>query len=910
MPTLALLDASNYLYRAFYAIRGLTGPGGRPTNAVYGFLNMWRKYEATRKPDAVAVAFDRYEKTFREEMDASYKAQRQAMPDDLVPQIDDAKRLCRLLGLAVVEEAGYEADDLIGSIAVAASGAGMRVEIASADKDLFQLVKDGAVGVWHPVQERLLDEAGVTDFFGVPPARVVDVLALMGDSSDNIPGVRGIGEKTAKELVAAFGSLDDVYARLSEVKGKRRETLASGREDAFRSRALATVRCDRPLPASPENLLEHFRIRPLTEEAVGKLATFYEELGFAKLRKELLESRKDAPAKAAAPAAPATLSLFDEEAAPEGAREAIRWEASSSGLAALVAAAQKAGRAAVHVECGPGSPWPAPPLAAVVAIPGDRTAAFALDEAGTRALAALFRDVPLVAHDAKRLFLAADALSIAPPARVLDSMLASYVVSPGLHAHDLAGDARGILNLPPEAVPPLKELAAGEPVTIGMLASEAGRRWLAPRARLPLALVQALAPRLAVGSPLERVLEDIEMPLVPVLARMEIAGVAVDRGVLAAMSKEFDARLAALEEKTHEAAGEPFNIGSPPQLGRILFEKLGYPAVKKTAKTKTFSTGSEVLEELAALSSGPVPGLVLEWREISKLKGTYVDALPSAIAGDGRIHTRYDQAVAATGRLSSNAPNLQNIPVRTEAGRAIRRAFVAPPGKLLVAADYSQIELRLLAHLSGDEALLETFRRGEDIHRATAAKIFSIEQEAVTTSQRRSAKTINFGVLYGMGPFALAAQLGVPRAEAKDFITAYFERFPRIRACLDSILEKARATGGTETIFGRVRPIPGLHDRNHNVRANAERMAMNAPFQGSAADLIKKAMINLDVALAREIPEARLLLSVHDELVLECPEALSGKTGALAKATMEGAAALAVPLTVEVGQGRNWAEAK
>ena len=308
MATLALLDASNYLYRAFYAIRGLTGPGGRPTNAVYGFLNMWRKYREVRKPDAVAVAFDRHEKTFREEMDATYKAQRQAMPDDLVPQIEDAKRLCRLLGLAVVEEAGYEADDLIGSIAVAASGAGVRVEIASADKDLFQLVKDDTVVVWHPMQERLLDEAGVAEFFGVPPARVVDVLALMGDSSDNIPGVRGIGEKTAKELIGTFGSLDDVYARLDEVKGKRKETLASGREDAFRSKTLATVRCDRPLPAAPENLLEHFRIRPLTDEAVRELAAFYEELGFAKLRKDLLESRPGAPAKPAAPATPSTLS--------------------------------------------------------------------------------------------------------------------------------------------------------------------------------------------------------------------------------------------------------------------------------------------------------------------------------------------------------------------------------------------------------------------------------------------------------------------------------------------------------------------------------------------------------------------------------------------------------------------------
>ncbi|MFI5120676.1 MAG: DNA polymerase I [Thermoanaerobaculia bacterium] len=912
MATLALLDASNYLYRAFYAIRGLTGPGGRPTNAVYGFLNMWRKYREVRKPEAVAVAFDRYEKTFREEMDATYKAQRQAMPDDLVPQIEDAKRLCRLLGLAVVEEAGYEADDLIGSIAVAAASSGMRAEICSADKDLFQLVKDPDVVVWHPSKEVLLDEKGVLQFFGVTPSQVVDVLALMGDSSDNIPGVKGVGEKTAKELIGTFGSLDAIYARLEEVKGKRKELLDAGREEAYRSRTLATVRCDRPLPAPAAELLEHFRIRPLDPSAVQDLAAFYDEMGFSKVKKELLESAlpTKGPAGSAASSEPATLSLFEESPSSNANHESVRWIADGAGLAALVESAIRTGSAAVHVECGPGCPWPAPPLAAVVAFPGGETAAFALDEAGTRALGDLFARVPLVAHDAKRLFLAADALRIAPPARFSDSMLASYVVSPGLHAHDLGGDARAILDLPPEAVPPLKELTGGNAATLDALASEAGRRWLAPRARLPLALMDALLPRLAEGSPLASVLEEIELPLVPVLARMEIAGVAVDRGVLAVLSKEFDERLAALEQKIHEGAGEPFNIGSPPQLGRILFEKLGYPAVKKTAKTKTWATGSDVLEELAALSSGPVPGLVLEWREISKLKGTYVDALPGAIAKDGRIHTRYDQAVAATGRLSSNAPNLQNIPVRSEAGLAIRRAFVAAPGCVLVAADYSQVELRLLAHLSGDEALLETFRRGEDVHRATAAKIFSIAPEAVTASQRRGAKTINFGVLYGMGPFALAAQLGVPRAEAKAFIAAYFDGFPRIRACLDAILEKARATGGTETIFGRVRPIPGLHDRNHNVRANAERMAMNAPFQGSAADLIKKAMINLDAALQSDIPEARLLLQVHDELVLECPEALAPRTAALAKETMEGAAKLRVPLTVAVGTGRNWAEAK
>ena len=390
---------------------------------------------------------------------------------------------------------------------------------------------------------------------------------------------------------------------------------------------------------------------------------------------------------------------------------------------------------------------------------------------------------------------------------------------------------------------------------------------------------------------------------------MERAGVLVDPSALSDLSVDLGARLSALEKEIHAAAGEAFNVGSPPQLGRILFEKLGYPVLKKTAKTKSYATGSEVLEELSLKGFGPLPGLVLEWRELSKLKGTYVDALPKHVAKDGRIHTRFDQAVAATGRLSSNDPNLQNIPVRTEAGRAIRKAFVAPPGRLLVAADYSQVELRLLAHLSGDAALIETFRRGEDIHRATAAKVFGIHPGLVSPDQRRGAKTINFGILYGMGPFALAGQLGVPQGEAKAFIAAYFQQFPSIRACLDRILSQARETGATETIFGRLRPIPGIADRNHAVRANAERMAMNAPFQGSAADLVKKAMVALDARLA-EVPSARMLLQVHDELVLECDAGDADRVAALARETMEGVASLAVPLTVDTASGADWAAAK
>ncbi|KAA0254003.1 MAG: DNA polymerase I [Acidobacteria bacterium] len=911
-PTLALLDASGYLYRAFHAIRGLTGPSGRPTNATFGFATMLQKLLRDRKPDAVAVVFDRPERTFRHEMDPTYKATRQAMPDELVPQVTDTKKLCRAMGLRVVEEPGFEADDLIGTLADRAARAGIGVEVVSSDKDLFQLVDGEHVVVWHPVKEVLLDPAGVKEQFGVPPERVVDVLALMGDSADNIPGVAGIGEKGARELVNAYGPLEEVYRHLDEVKGKRREALAAGREDAFRSRELATVRRDAPAPGgeTPDTLLETFRPAPRDAGRVAELASLYEELGFSRLKRELLEEAGAAAPVEAAPA-PAAEAARDGEAG-------VEWAEGGAALAGLASRARAAVRVGLHVECAPGRPFPPEPLAAAVALP-DGVVAVPLAgpgaKAGREALGALLADgrVTVVAHDVKRVFLAASALGLPVPARFEDPMLAAYVEAPGLFAHDLAGDARALLDLPPEKVPTPKDVTgAAQFDSATPLETDAGRTYLAARARLPLALAGALEARLSggAGEAKRRVLDEIELPLVPVLARMEATGVLVDRDVLASLSREFEGRLLDLETRIVEAAGESFNVGSPQQLGRILFEKLGYTATKLTAKTKSYATGSDVLEELAAQGLSPVPGLVLEWREISKLKGTYVDALPQHVAADGRIHTRFDQAVAATGRLSSNDPNLQNIPVRTEAGRAIRRAFVAPPGRLLVSADYSQVELRLLAHLSGDEALVEVFRRGEDIHRATAAKIFGVHPDLVSPDQRRGAKTINFGILYGMGPFALAGQLGVPQSEAKAFIKAYFDRFPKIRACLDGILARARETGGTETIFGRVRPIPGLTDRNHAVRSNAERMAMNAPFQGSAADLIKRAMVGLQGALDASGTSARLLLQVHDELVLECDEADADRVAALAREAMEGAAALAVPLTVEVGRGRNWADAK
>ncbi|MEO6324695.1 MAG: DNA polymerase I, partial [Thermoanaerobaculia bacterium] len=886
LPILALIDASGYLYRAFHAIRGLSGPGGRPTNAVYGFAMMLRKLRADRNPGAMAVCFDRKERTFRHDMDVNYKAQRQAMPDELVPQIEDAKALCRALGLSVVEEPGWEADDLIAALAERASRAGLRVEIASADKDLFQLVEDDRIVIWHPTQERVLNAEGVKEFFGVPPERVVDVLALMGDASDNIPGVAGIGEKGARELVLAFGSLDEIYAHLADVKGKRRDCLVAGRESAFQSRELVKLRRDAPvglIEDGSSGFLARFQVCLPDREA---LALLYDLFGFAKLKRELTEAEQPilqaspsptdspsgssgVPATLATSVAPATLATVLDEPAT--------WLTPDE-LPAFLERARRAGRVGLFVESLPMRPYPPRPLIAAAAFPDADTVVFSVeDPAGRAALEAILTDPELVvvAHDSKRLHLAASLLSIEPTATLEDSMLSSYVVSPGLHAHDLAGDARGVLNRAPDSISSLRDVfgAAGF-ASAADFSSDAALRYLAGRARLPLQIAQALEEKLTTGSgpALRKILRDIELPLVPVLSRMERAGIAVDRAVLAEMSVDFAKRLDTLERAIHQHAGEPFNVGSPTQLGRILFEKLGYPVLKKTTKTKSYATDSDVLGELVSRDLGPLPALVLEWRELSKLKGTYVDALPEHLAEDGRIHTRYDQAVAATGRLSSNDPNLQNIPIRSEAGRLIRRAFVAPEGFVLIAADYSQIELRLLAHLSEDEALVQVFQDGEDIHRATAARIFGIDPLLVSHDQRRGAKTINFGILYGMGPFALAAQLGVPQAEAKLFIKAYFERFPKIRACLDAILQGARESGCTETIFGRLRPIPGLSDRNHAVRANAERMAMNAPFQGAAADLIKRAMVQLDARLRAEEPRARLLLQVHDELVIEAPQ--------------------------------------
>jgi DNA polymerase-1 len=837
MPRLLLVDGHSNLYRAFYGIRaGLSSPDGTPTNATYGFLRMQHKLLRDLEPTHVGVAFDVGEETFRTRLDERYKAQRPPMPEELRVQIPLTQEALKLLGVTVLTEPDVEADDVIGTFAVRAAAAGFEVVIASTDKDLMQLVRDPAITMWHTRLERLLDEKGVAEVFGVPPAKVGEVLSLMGDASDNVPGCPGIGEKGAKELIARWGSIDEIYAHLDEVTPTRaRKALAEHREEVELSRQLVRIRTD---------LDVHEQVGALTRGTIDTagLAEFYRRVGFASLLAEI-EGARAAEAVPAAREIP--LDTLDRMLAASGAAVAVTGD--RLGVATL---------AEVAVVTAP-----APELA--------------------RALAPHLAQ--LWCHDAKALLAYVRDAGASPGGVPRDAMLAGYLLAPG-EGTDLTPLARRFGVAPPAADTPEQ------------------------RARVAAALAPVLAKRLKQEG-LEEVFAALELPLVPVLEAMERHGIRLDLGVLDELSRRLAASLAELEKEIHAEAGGAFNINSPQQLAEVLFERRGLPVLRRTAKTRAPSTDADVLGELAARGHR-LPALLLEYREQAKLKSTYVDALPKQVAGDGRVHTKFNQAVAATGRLSSSDPNLQNIPVRTEMGREVRRAFVAEPGFSLLAADYSQIELRVLAHLSQDPALEAAFAHGEDIHRATAALVFGVAPERVEPEQRRAAKTINFGLIYGMGAHALARELGVSNAEAAKFIAAYFARLPKVRDYLDATKEQARATGKVTTLFGRVRWISGLDAASSQVRGNAERQAINAPVQGTAADLMKLAMIRLHHELASGTVPARLLLQVHDELILEAADGALEEVAALTARVMERVAELRVPLKVEIGTGRSWAAAK
>jgi DNA polymerase-1 len=837
MKRLLLVDGHSNLYRAFYAIRTpLTAPDGTPTSAAYGFLRMQHKMLRDLKPTHVGVAFDVGKETFRTRMDERYKAHRPPMPDDLRVQIPLTQEALGLLGVAVLTEPDVEADDVIGTLAQRAAAAGFEVVIASTDKDLMQLVRDPSIKMWHTRLERLLDEKGVEEVFGVPPDRVGEVLTLMGDSSDNIPGCPGIGEKGAKELIATWGSVEAIYAHLDEVAPPRaRKALQEHRDEVELSRELVRIRTDLKLSEKLDGLAR----RPARTE---ELVEFYRRVGFTSLLAELESKATAAPAVAAR-------EVTLEELEPLFRRDGTAVALTESRLAVAT-------------------------VKEVVAVAADPAA---LARAVTPHLEKLW------CHDAKALLAALRDAGQKPAAVPRDTMLAGYLLAPGESVE--LGALSGRLGVPPPA---------------GEAPDE--------RARAVAALAPLLAKRLKKEG-LEEVFTTLELPLVPVLEEMERHGIRLDTAVLEELDRRLVASLAELEREIHSEAGGPFNINSPQQLADVLFERRGLPVLRRTAKTRVPSTDADVLSELAARGHR-LPALLIEYREQAKIKSTYVDALPKQVGADGRVHTRFNQAVAATGRLSSSDPNLQNIPVRTELGREVRRAFVADPHHVLLAADYSQIELRVLAHLSEDPTLKEAFSRGEDIHRATAALVFGVAPELVGPEQRRAAKTINFGLIYGMGAYALARELGVSNAEAQKFIEAYFARLPKVREYLDRTKEQARETGKVSTLFGRVRFISGLDATNSQVRGNAERQAINAPVQGTAADLMKLAMIRLHRELAEQGLPARLLLQVHDELILEVPHKIEKEAGTLVKRIMEGVAELRVPLKVDIGTGNSWAAAK
>ena len=887
---LFLIDGYSTIFRAFYAIRGLSTSAGEPTNAIYGFINMLRKLLRDEEPPLLGIALDVGRATVRTEAYAEYKANRAPMPEDLKAQMPAIRRAIEAFRIPILELERYEADDVLGTLGKKAEQAGYDVTMISADKDLFQLVSD-RVSLLHTGREKTYDPALVEQDFGVPPEQVVDVLALVGDKVDNVPGVPGIGAKGAQTLVREYGSVEALLEAAPELKRKAyREGLEEHADQAVLSKELVTIHTDLDVPFDPEAL----RMETPDYEALADLCREFE---FWSLLKEL-ESESGGPEIEPAVVLEG-VEAFEEAAASLGRRIAVGVVFRRGGVpvgfsfAPVGAAADEDGDGAAAV--GPAS--------------------FAdFRRSGLReAVAARLRGwladpgVELIGHDLKEVVRLCPHDEGRPrvAARLLDTMLMAYLVHSAVRSFDLPTVALDRLFY--QATTPADAGLADETATLG---EDAGVGvYAAEQAVLPALILEALAAQWEQAPGAREVYEQIEAPLLPVLAAMEEEGIELDSGVLSEMSRRLELDAGDLAEEIFDLAGERFNIQSPAQLGVILFEKLGYPVLGRTRKTKRYSTGADVLEQLAQRGFD-LPARVLQYRELTKLKSTYVDALPNLVAADGRLHTRYHQAVAATGRLSSHDPNLQNIPIRTEIGREVRRAFRARDGYLLLVADYSQIELRVLAHISGDETLIDIFRHGGDIHRSTAATVFGVAPELVTDEQRRASKTINFGIIYGMSAFGLARALGIARGEARNFIDAYFERFPGVRTYTERTLAQAEEELRVETLYGRVRYLPDMKSRNRAVRENTRRMAVNARIQGTAADLLKLAMIAVDRRLRPELDAAKLLLTVHDELVLEAPAGAIEDLAALVREEMEGVADLAVPLVVDVGTGPDWYEAK
>jgi len=916
-PHLILIDGSGFIFRAFHALPPMTRPDGTPVNAVFGFTNMLARMLKEHVGTHIAVIFDAGRYTFRNRLYEKYKAQRPEAPEELRPQFAIVREATAAFGVPAIELADWEADDLIASYALAATEAGGRATIVSSDKDLMQLIRDG-VDMLDPIKQKPIGPAEVMEKFGVPPGKLIEAQALMGDSVDNVPGVPGIGPKTAAQLIGEFGDLEGVLAAAPTMKaGKRRELLIEHADAARISRQLVILRDDAPRPIP----LEELAVR---EPDHAVLSAFLREQGFGStLRRLGLEDNGGAAPPAMQPNAgkSAQGQLFGETAAPVASADGFGPYESVTTIEALqawVAEATRAGVVAVDTETDGLDALRANLVGLSLATAAGRACYVPLRHEGLEAqiapadaIAAL---APLLA-DASVLKVFQNAkydLAIlhragAPPAMPLDdTMVISFAMEAGAHGHGM--DELSSLHLGHTPISYDSVTGTGKArIPFGQVPLDRATAYAAEDADVTLRLWQILRPRLRTSKALA-LYEQVERRLIRILLEMERAGIKVDEADLRAMSADFEARMAVMETDIHALAGETFNLASAKQLGEILFDKMKLPGGKRM-KTGAWGTDASVLQGLAD-QGAELPARILEWRQLAKLKSTYTDALAEQInPATGRVHTSYAMAIAATGRLSSTDPNLQNIPVRTEEGSRIRRAFIAEPGNVLVSADYSQIELRLLAHVADIPALKQSFADGEDIHARTASEVFGVPMAGMDGATRRRAKAINFGIIYGISAFGLARQLQISPGEARAYIDAYFARYPAIRTYMNATREVARDKGYVLTPFGRRCWIAGIADKNPARRGYAERQAINAPLQGGAADIIKRAMVKLPAALAESGLRARMLLQVHDELLFEVPEAEAPALAALAKRVMEGAATLSVPLVVETGTGRSWAEA-
>jgi len=895
---LILVDGSSYLYRAFFALPPLTTAKGQPTGAVYGVANMLRRLLKDYQPELMAVVFDAKGKTFRDELFEEYKSHRPPMPDDMRSQIEPLHQLVEAMGLPMLIIDGVEADDVIGTLAKQATEHGLETVISTGDKDMAQLV-DGKVTLINTMTNTRLDRAGVEEKFGIPPERIIDYLALVGDTSDNIPGVPKVGPKTAVKWLKEHGSLDGIIANAEAIKGKVGESLRDNLEQLKLSRQLATIKCDVALERTPEQL-------KLQAPDTETLRHLYTELEFKTWLRQLDEAAPEAAA--------------ESEATPAAVETDYQTILEQKQLDQWLNKLNQAGLFAFDTETTALDYMTAEIVGVSFAVESGEAAYVPLAHDYPGAPEQLDRDSvleqlkPLLEDEDKKkvgqnLKYDMSVLvnhGIALRGVQFDTMLESYVYNSTASRHDM--DSLALAYLGHQTIH-FEQIAGkgAKQLTFNQIAIEQAAPYAAEDADITLRLHETLWPQLQKEPGLKQVFETIEMPLVPILSDIERHGVLIDTEMLAKQGATLAARMAEIEAQAHKEAGEEFNLASPKQIQGILYDKQELPVLQKTPKGAP-STAEGVLQELAL--DYELPRLILEYRSMSKLKSTYTDKLPQQVDPDtGRVHTSYHQAVAATGRLSSSDPNLQNIPVRSEEGRRIRQAFIAPPGCKLLAADYSQIELRIMAHLSGDAGLLQAFREDKDIHSATAAEIFNVPLAEVEPNQRRSAKAINFGLIYGMSAFGLAKQLGIGRTAAQEYVDRYFKRYPGVKAFMDRMRAQAHDQGYVETLFGRRLYLPDINSRNGQRRQYAERAAINAPMQGTAADIIKRSMIDTYAWLAQSDIQARMIMQVHDELVFEVKQEQLAEAEAAVRECMSGAAELDVPLVVDIGVGENWDQA-